>query len=363
MLSSRERLLRFFAGRDIDRGPIWLLFPHHPLGCYVDVFSIPCYAPIVERIRRGDADTFDRRGCERRLLYTASERLRFHTETAGRDSTTSLECGDIRLTRSTTYGERTRVKFYVDDPAQLKALMDIPYEPIRPDLAPYRREKEELGDRGLSMMDLGDPLCILHGLMDPADFAMATATDPDILTGFLDAMLPRVLDLYRYFLEADIADAFFIVGAEFAGPPLVSPKKFEELSVKYVKGICDLIRSYGKISIVHYHGNLRTILGGMRAIGPDGLHTIEQPPIGNCTIQQAREGLRGVALIGPVQYDDLIRLNPEQIQEQVRDAYQQAGGTPFILSPTAGPYEPFIDQRAVANYEALLDAGLRYGKR
>lgn len=53
-MDSRERLLRFFAGEDIDRLPIWLLNPFHPLGCYADVYRNPAYAPVVARIEAGE---------------------------------------------------------------------------------------------------------------------------------------------------------------------------------------------------------------------------------------------------------------------------------------------------------------------
>lgn len=71
-------------------------------------------------------------------------------------------------------------------------------------------------------------------------------------------MYERTYHLYKYLLERDVGEVFFLVGAEFAGPPLVSPDKFSELCVKYVKGIVDLIRSYGKKSILHYHGSSTT---------------------------------------------------------------------------------------------------------
>ncbi len=316
----------------------------------------------MERIARGDADTIDRRSVHRPMLYSDCPDVKTETVKEGADSTQILTFKDIRLTRYTHYDGGTKVKFFVDEPAQLTRLLEVPYVPIRNDLSLLRRERAETGDKGLFMLDLGDPLCVIYNLMGPEDFALATATDYNVITSFLDEMYPRVLDLYRYYLENDACDAFFIVGAEFAGPPLVSPQKFNEMSVRYVKGICDLIREYGKISIVHYHGNLKTIRSGMREIGPDGLHTVEQPPIGNCTLTEAKEGIPGVALIGPVQYDDLIRLSPEEIRAQVRAAYAEMGDAPFILSPTAGPYEEYIDERAVRNYLAFIDAGLEFGK-
>lgn len=368
MLTSRDRLLRHFAGKPVDRFPIWLLFPWHNMPCYTDVWNNPCYQPIIKRILAGDVDSFDRRGVNRGIAYNANPDIKI--EHVVRQQGRNIVHEDIMHTPKGTFtkhisrgGDGADVKFYVDDPQQLYDLMSIPYVAPKPDIALLHKEREEFGDNGLFMMDAGDPLSVLYELMSATDFSMATATDYDVLLEYLDCMEGRVLELYRYLLENDAADCYFIVGAEFAGPPLVSPKRFTELSVRYVKKICDLIRSYGKISIVHYHGNLLSVREGMREIGPDGLHTVEQPPIGDCTLTQAREVLgKDTALIGPVQYDDLIRLPGDEIEEQVKDAFRQASDGKFILSPTAGPYEETISDHAVENYLRFIDAGLKYGK-
>lgn len=100
----------------------------------------------------------------------------------------------------------------------------------------------------------------------------------------------------------------------------------------------------------------------MKQIGPDALHTIEAPPVGNCTIAQAREKLGDMILIGNVQYDDLAHQSREEIEAQVRVAVAE-GGERFILSPTAGPYEDVISDKMVDNYIAFIEAGMRYGGR
>lgn len=71
ILTSRERLTRLFNGQDIDRIPIWLLAPYHPIGCYVDIYNIPCYKPIVEYIGKY-CDTFDRRSPNSGFCYNAN---------------------------------------------------------------------------------------------------------------------------------------------------------------------------------------------------------------------------------------------------------------------------------------------------
>jgi hypothetical protein len=259
----------------------------------------------------------------------------------------------------TVHGKR--IRNLISSPDELEMLLSIPYVPLSADFTKYAVEKEELGERGLMMMDLGDPLCPLFNMVSAEYFAVWTLTDYYKMLAFTDVMYQRLYDLYKMYLENDIGDVFFLVGTEFAGPPLVSPDKFNQLSVRYVKGIVDLIGSYGKHSIVHYHGNLYHVLDGMKEINPDGLHTIEAPPIGDCTITQARERLGDMILIGNIQYDDIRRLDTREIDAMVYDAINEGKTGRFILSPTAGPYEDSIPQCMVDNYIAFITAGVKYG--
>lgn len=365
-LTSRERLTRLFAGREIDRTPIWLLAPYHHVDFYADIYRQPSYRRLLPYIDRY-CDTFDRRTYDTGVAYNANPEIkrtrRVEKTEKGNAQIEEISYKDFTLQKSVYRGtDGTRVKYFVEDIEDLKRLIDIPYVAPAPDIEAYEREKAELGDRGLMMTDVGDPLGVFYHLMSAEDFSVYSLTEYETLLELSDVVYARTLDLYRYLLERDIGEVFFLVGAEFAGPPLVSPDKFSELCAKYVKGLVDLIRSYGKKSILHYHGQLYDVLGGMRQIAPDALHTIEAPPVGNCTIAQAREQLGDMILIGNVQYDDLAHQSREEIVAQVERAVAE-GGERFILSPTAGPYEDVIPENMVDNYIAFIEAGIRYGKR
>lgn len=365
-LTSRERLTRLLNGQDIDRVPIWLLAPYHRLGCYADIYNIPCYKPIIEHIEKY-CDTFDRRGFNSGFCYNTHPDVKIESFTEEKDGQitkgNTVKYKDMGFTKYVSTGVKgTKVKYYIEDIEELEKILEIPFKMPEPDVSAYFKEKEELGDKGLMMIDIGDPLCPLYHVSSAENFSIWTLTDYDTILQFTDEMYKRVYNYYKYFLERGVGEVFFIVGAEFAGPPLVSPAKFNELSVRYVKGIVDLIRSYGKKSIVHYHGNLYKVLEGMREINPDGLHTIEAPPIGDCTITQARQALGDMILIGNIQYDDLVRKDKEEITEIVKSAIEEGKSGRFILSPTAGPYENFLNSKAVENYMAFIEAGIKYGK-
>ena len=367
-MNSRDRLLRLFSNQDYDRVPIWLLFPYHPYGTYTDVYKNPCYKPILPYIEKY-CDTFDRRGypashfCFNGNPDIMQESVRENINGEPTDIR-QIKFGNLCLRK---YIENTAagkvIRYFIDDPQKLKEIAAIPYVFPEPDFRKIIQEREELGDKGLLMLDLGDPLIPLYHLVSAEDFSIWSLTDYDEMLEFIDIMYKRNIAMYKACLEKKIADVYFIVGTEFAGPPMVSPGKFNELCVRYVKGIVDLIRSYGKYSIVHYHGNLFHVLEGMKEINPDALHTIEAPPIGDCTLTQARAALGNMILIGNIQYDDIQRKETDTLNEMVKDAIDEAAGGRFILSPTAGPYEEVIPDKQVKNYITFIEAGIKFGKR
>ena len=313
-------------------------------------------------------DTFDRRVFDIGFCYSSSTLINkeiIQREENGNKIREEIVCyKDFKLKKITSSGkDGSKINYFVEDIEQLDKILEMPYMPVEPDTARYFKEKEELGDKGLMMIDIGDPLVPLYNLMSAENFSIFSLTDYDKILEFSDTMYKRVYNLYKYLLDRNIGEVFFIVGAEFAGPPMVSPQKFNEMSSRYVKGICDLIREYGKKSIVHYHGNLYKVLEGMKTMNPDGFHTIEAPPIGDCTITQARKVLgKDTVLIGNIQYDDLSHRNTEEIEEMVKQAIEEGKSGRFILSPSAGPYEENISDKMIENYISFIEAGIKYGK-
>lgn len=367
-MNSRERLSRLFAGKEIDRVPVWLLFPYHRIGCYVDVYEQPSYQDIVE-VKENYTDIFDRRGFPIGFCLNSSLKIKYDVIEEKQDGKiirkTTVSYEDTVLTGvvvDSGEGGASRIEYMVKDIEDLEKILEMPYQAPRPDLTQFFKEKEELGDRGLMMASTGDPLGILYSLCKIEDFAIWTLTEKDRLLHFLDVMYERYLDFYEYLLENGVGPVYFIVGSEFAGPPVVSPTNFNDLSTRYVKGIVDKIRSYGMYSIVHYHGFLKDILQGMKEINPDALHTIEAPPVGNCTISEAREVLGDMILIGNIQYDELRSKTPEEMEEMVKEVLEEGKSGRFILSPTAGPYEKELSPRMQENYLKFMKAGLKYGK-
>ncbi len=135
------------------------------------------------------------------------------------------------------------------------------------------------------------------------------------------------------------------------------------MATRFDKPLLDLLRKYDKKSILHCHGQIKEVLPEIALMNPDGLHPVEPPPKGNCTLTEARRELgQDIVLIGNIQYTDLDEKEPQEIEHLVAEAIEQGGPERFILSPSCTPYEEEISSRLSNNYITMIKAGLKYGQ-
>jgi uroporphyrinogen-III decarboxylase len=123
-----------------------------------------------------------------------------------------------------------------------------------------------------------------------------------------------------------------------------------------------MVHSYGKKAMIHYHGMIGKVLKSFAKTRLDAIHTIESPPMGDCTLTQARDGLgENVILIGNIQIGDLWSKTEEEMEIIVKQTIQEGMSGPFILSTTGGPYASEINERAAKNYLKIIDTALKVG--
>ncbi len=265
----------------------------------------------------------------------------------------------------------TQVKKLLETDDDLRVLSTMPVD-TNPDsierqldvwLPRYLTEKDEFPEHfGAMMLDLGEPIGPLYYQSNLESLSVWSITQNDLIVDLLDRYMEHKRLVYEYCLQRDLADVYFMVGSELAAPPMVSRMTFQKWIVRYGKELVDLVHGYGKKVIMHFHGQIKEILPDFVTMGPDGLHTIEAPPIGNCTLDEAFS-ITGEAmtLIGNIQYDCFRSYSPREMEEEVRRVITEAGGRRFIISPTAGPFEETIQEDVVANYLAFLEAAWREG--
>lgn len=374
-MNARERFFATLNREPADRVPVWLLFPYHRTSYYVDVREHPGYRRIFEH-SKGRCVMLDRRNFGRGSMFAPEVVER--TETlplagGGSETRTTLTWKGRSLTafHRVAPGE-TLVKKLVDNEEDLEFFCSLPVvtdaatisRTLDAALPGYLAERAEFPlEYGSMMLDLGEPVGTLYGRSNLEEYAIWSLTHSDLVETYFRKVQERFLNVYRYTLERDLADVYFMVGSELASPPLVSRDTFQRWIVPFAKELIDLVHGYGKKVIQHYHGQIREILPDFLTMGPDALHTIEAPPVGNCTLAEAFQVTRDrITLIGNIQYDEFRSSTPEQMREAVRAVLAEAKGHPFILSPTAGPYDPELGEGMLANYLAFIDAACEIGK-
>lgn len=368
-LTSAERLEYTLRGYSVDRVPIWMLFNAFPQEnpWYVDYFTEPSYAPVLEKILKA-TDVFQRHWFGQAFFYSGTrlvaKRTKIWREAGTRLFQTVYETPLGSMTcflRRTAHG--LEQKNLIESLQDLERILAVPYEPYHPDLSEFTLLRTKLGSQGLMMINLCDPLALLYFHCSTEKLLMWIATDLDQITSFLDVLYKRTYDHLTYLLENDVGPVYFIVGSEFAAPPMISPALFRRLVVNYDKQLIQLIHEHGAVAIIHHHGPARVILDYFLEINADGIHPLEAPPTGDVSLTEAKEHMgKRMCLIGNIQFDDLARKEPSQIDRAVQELIScWAPGGRFILSPTAGPYLEKLDTRIVANYLQFIETGLEYG--
>ncbi|MEI6520997.1 MAG: uroporphyrinogen decarboxylase family protein, partial [bacterium] len=236
-------------------------------------------------------------------------------------------------------------------------------EVLNPQLENIRKEAVEFPDElGLMMLDLGEPIGVIYYSSNLEEMSIWSLTCPDLVVSILDNLMIRYREIYRIAIESNAAPVFFSVGSELASPPMVSVDTFRRWIVPYAAEINKMIHDDNKWIIQHYHGQIKEILPYFLDMAPDALHTIEAPPIGNCTFTEAFNIVGDkIGLIGNIQYDEFQRLTPDEMEMAVKNVIDECKGKRLMLSPSAGPYEAVLTSRQQENYLRFIQAGVKYG--
>lgn len=371
-MTNRERLFAVLDGKPVDRIPIWLLFPYHRLNCYTDVRTNPCYTCVFEASKE-HAVMLDRRFFGA-AIFEPSVKYR-NEDTAESGATVHrqyMQYRDAVLFSEVREKDGVRAeKKLIQNEDDLRTVAEFPvitdaariYAELDAKLPAYQKEKEDFpAAYGSMMLDLGEPINFIYHSADLLDYPIWSVTQHDTVVLFLEKNMERLRIIYRYALEHDMADVYFLVGSELASPPMVSRDTFRQWVLPYTKELIAMIHQYGKKAIVHYHGQVKEILPDFLEMAPDGLHTIEAPPVGNCTLTDAFAITQNkITLIGNIQYDCFRSYTEDEMRTAVKGVIDEAADRRLILSPSAGPYEDVISEQMQKNYIAFLDAGRQYG--
>ena len=245
----------------------------------------------------------------------------------------------------------------IDD---LKAYLLIPDEAFSEtiDLSPLEAEEADLGDKGIVMVDTEDPLCAAASLFGMADYTVIALTEQALFHQLLEKLARpihrRTAEVSRLFPGR----LWRIYGPEYATPPYLPPRLFEEYVVRYVRPMVQMIQEHGGFVRIHSHGRLKDVLPHIEALGADALDPIEPPPQGDVQLIDVRQRYgKQLVLFGNLEIADIEQLPPAQFEKKVARALEEGThgeGRGFVLLPSASPYGRHISSTTMQNYETIV---------
>lgn len=257
-----------------------------------------------------------------------------------------------------------RRKFWVESEEDLDRFMSLPYAPPEPDVEGFFVLENRLGERGLVLVGLSDPIAYVHDLLGSELLALWSVERRKWVNRLVELFTERVRTVVCHLLERGVRGVYGFSGEEYAGPPLLPPRDFRDFVTDPERELFALIHRHGSLVHVHCHGPMDAILEDFVQMGADCLHPIEAPPMGDMPLCDAKKRIgEHVCLEGNVQIGDLYAEETARIRESVAGAIADAaedGG--FILCPSASPHTPRLAELTVANYLAMIETGVEYGR-
>lgn len=369
-LSSRQRLLRCFRHQEIDRTPatVYYIDPHDP-----STFRSqhPTYLEYAEIARQYD-DTFVPAGVGGQGIYwSASDQVSSRTETHIEGSTHYLT--NILETPKGTLTSRHRRDEGVATSWELEPLLktrddeekflSMPFVPPQLDFSNYDEKASAIGDRGVLITGLPDPICIIYPAMRWERFSAAAMERPRDILRLLEFVSERLEWYVRRLAEYCHETVFRIAGPEYLGEPLASPRLFRDFCLDFDRRLIEIIRASDNFACVHCHGRLGGILDMIAEMQPHLLEPLEPPPDGDVTLKELKRRVGGdICLMGYIEFRHIEYDEPHVLEQRIAEACRDGAETGYVLLPTAGPIQA-LTQRSLENHCLFFEAARRYGRR
>ncbi|RJS85992.1 hypothetical protein CW702_00165 [Candidatus Bathyarchaeota archaeon] len=257
-----------------------------------------------------------------------------------------------------------QVEPYIKSIEDIEKILSIPYDPVKVDLEPLKDAQKKLGDKGIIVLSVGDPLGLVVPLFKYERFLFFSLYKKEKVKELLDYFYERLLKLYRQVSEQVTEVIFRFWGPEYITPPSMSPKYFDEMVVEYDYKLIDTVKCHGNYACIHCHGRIRSVLEMIRSLRPDIIEPIEPPPYGDITLKELKRSVGDeICLMGYVEYEDIISVTPSAIKGIVRKAIEEgAPGGGYIMIPSSMPIKTSITRRVNDNFIAFLRWGRKLGK-
>ncbi len=370
-MNSRARLLAVLDGARTDRVPV---STYELVGYNSHAWEnqTPSYAHLMDAIRvQTDCICMWNPGSNE-VLAASAYPVPFEVETWREGNTTVTRTtvhtsqGDLTAMDKVFDGVHTvwHVEHLCKTLEEVDTILALPYVPVDYDVSDYTRIKKEVGDRGILMASLADPLLLAADLMEFGAYTVWAMTETEHFARAVATMYKRVMENLRHMLASNVVDLYRICGPEYATPPYLPPRLFKRFVVPYVTDMVTLIHDYGAKVRFHCHGKIGQVLDMIMTTGADGLDPCEGPPDGDIPLAKVKQRVgQHMSLFGNIQLKDLEHATPDEIETIVIRCMEAAkAGGRYVIMPTAAPINVPLAQKTEVNYLRFIEAALIYGE-
>ncbi len=372
-MTRRDRLMATIRGQAVDRPPVSFYelngldeVPADPDP--FNIYSHPSWQPLLDLTReKTDRIVMREVAIAGKLPDPLAQLGEMQEEIVdgSRYTTRTIRVGDQMLTTrtrrdadvNTVWTEEHLLKS-TDD---LETFLSLPTfefgETV--DAAPVTETEAALGNTGIVMIDTPDPLCLAASLFDMAEYTVIAMTEQELFRQLLDRFAELLLPKAQAVAAALPGRLWRIFGPEYATTPYLPPNLFREYVCRYVEPMIEIIHKSGGFARIHAHGNVRDVLPHIVEMGADALDPVEPPPQGDVELEYVRrEYGKDLVLFGNLEISDIETLPTNQFAAKVRRALDEGthgAGRGFVLMPSACPYGRVLSDRALRNYEKIIE--------
>lgn len=239
----------------------------------------------------------------------------------------------------------------------------IPYEPVSYDASDFPRIKAEVGENGIIMTSIADPLWLAADLMDFGEYTIWALTETKHFARTVQIMHERHMENLKRMLEVNVVDLYRICGPEYATPPFLLPEFFARFVTPYVSEMVSLIhRKEAKVRL-HCHGRIAKVLDMILETGADAIDPCEAPPDGDITLAELKKRVNNrMSVFGNIQLKVLEHGTAPEVEIAVRECIASAKkGGGYVIMPTAAPINSPLAKRTEENYIHFIETALKYG--
>lgn len=371
-MTRKERLMNSITGKPVDRPAVCFYeltgFDENPDDPNpFNIYNHHSWRPLIALAAEHSDRIVRRPMCFRDDFGEVPADLRTHEEYREENSISfidTIKAGERTLSCRTRRDAEVNTVWttahLLHDEHDLDAYLALPLPPAptEPDIRAFIDAEEKLGDTGIVMADIPDPLCLAAQCFSMEDYTIIALTDQMRFRRLLDRFAAYLYPRVELFSRALPGRLWRICGPEYATPPYLPPALFHDYVKNYDTQIVRSIQSHGGYARIHSHGKIRDVLPYIAETGCVGLDPIEPPNQGDVGLSWVRERYGSqFTLFGNIEASEISLLPSDEFRIRVKEALREGTmgyGRGFVLMPSAIPYSRELPAHALENFRLMI---------